>query len=298
MSDLFTADDLHLIPKFGSLSHGKELEFSLSTHENYYENSIFLNTDNEAEMLIAEGNSEIILDSNNSVSLLDGGEFSVSIENGTHDLISINGSIQLLQNDGHSLLYVEDFSNTAGMIKIETGSFTIVNADMSNFSGEPIIDDGQLFIGGVQTDYFIETNLQENVEILFRTVSQANSDSLMLGGKASNKPVETHLETSAAENESAEIFSENSIDFSGYIDDYVFSNDGIDTHFPDGISIEVDLSNIIDEIQQNNLELEIASDGNETAEMQKTEVTEESIIKVSDYVELEWQDAIEIISDL
>ena len=72
MSDLFTTDDLNLIPSFGSLSNGKELEFSLSTHENYYENSIFLNTDNEAEMLIVEGNSEIILDSYNSVSLLDG----------------------------------------------------------------------------------------------------------------------------------------------------------------------------------------------------------------------------------
>ena len=298
MSDLFTTDDLNLIPSFRSLSHGKELEFSLSTHENYYENSIFLNTDNEAEMLIVKGNSEIILDGNNSVSLLDGSEFSVSIDGGAHDLISISGSIELFQNNGHSLLYVEDFSNTSGLIKIETGSFTIINADTSNFPGEPSIENGQLLIDGVQTNYFIESNAHENVEISFRAVNQAESDSLTLGDKASEAPVQTHLNTSALEDESAEIFSENSIDVSGYLDDYVFSNEGINTHFADDLSIKAAVSNIIDEIQQDILELEITLDDNETAEIQNTEVTEASIIKVSDYVDLEWQDAIEIIGDL
>lgn len=298
MSDLFISDDLNLSPNFSSVSETRDLQFSLSTHENYYENSIFLNTDNEAELLIVEGNSEIILDSSNTVSLFDGSEFSVSIEHGTHDLISINGSIEVVQKNGDSLLYVEDFLNTSGLIKIETGSLTIVNADTFNRPGEPIIQNGQLFIGGSETNYFIETNGQDNVEILFRTVSQSNSESLTLVGKASDTPTQIPLEANEFENGDVEIFSENSIDVAGYLDDYKISNEGIDTHFVDGLSFEVEVANIIDDIQQNILELQIGLDNNEVAEMQNSEVTVESIIKVSDYVDLEWQDAIEIISDV
>ena len=298
MSDLFISDDLNLSPNFSSVSETRDLQFSLSTHENYYENSIFLNTDNEAELLIVEGNSEIILDSSNTVSLFDGSEFSVSIEHGTHDLISINGSIEVVQKNGDSLLYVEDFLNTSGLIKIETGSLTIVNADTFNRPGEPIIQNGQLFIGGSETNYFIETNGQDNVEILFRTVSQSNSESLTLVGKASDTPTQIPLEANEFENGDVEIFSENSIDVAGYLDDYKISNEGIDSYFVDGLSFEVEVANIIDDIQQNILELQIGLDNNEAAEMQNSEVTVESIIKVSDYVDLEWQDAIEIISDV
>ena len=298
MSDLFTTDELNLTPNFGSVSHSDDLVFSLSTHENYYENSIFLNTDNEAEMLIVEGNSKVILDSHNSVSLLDGSEFSVSIENGTHDMISINGSIELLQNNGHSLLYVEDFSNTSGFIKIETGSFTIVNADTSKFSGEPSVENGQLFIGDSQTNYFIEANDQENVEILFRTVSQDSSNTLMLEVQPSSAPSKTTLEISEFENENSEIFSENSVDISGYSEDYAASVENIGIHNVNGHSFEAEINGIIDEINQDIMELEISSADNDLAKIESTEITMEKIIEVSSYSDLEWQDAIEIIGDL
>lgn len=298
MSDLFTTDDLNLTPNFGSVTHAKELVFSLSTHENYYENSIFLNTDNEAEMLIVEGNSEVILDSHNSVSLLDGNEFSVSIENGTHDIISINGSIELLQNNGHSLLYVEDFSNTSGLIKIETGSFTIVNADTSKLSGEPSIENGQLFIGDSQTNYFIETNDQENVEILFRTVSQDSSNTLMLEAQSSSTPSKTTLEISEFENENSEIFSENSVDISGYSEDYSAFFENIGTYNVNGHSFEAEINGIIDEINQDIMELEISSTDNDLAKLESTEITIKKIIEVTSYSDLEWQDAIDIIGDL
>ena len=298
MSDLFTTDDLNLIPSFGSLSNGKELEFSLSTHENYYENSIFLNTDNEAEMLIVEGNSEIILDSYNSVSLLDGNEFSVSIENGTHDIIPVNGSIELLQKNGHSLVYVEDFSSTSGLMKIETGSLTIVNADTSNFAGEPSIENGQLFIGGSQTNYFIESNVQENIEILFRNVSEANSNALIIGAEASSVPLKTTLEISQVENENSEVFSENSVDISGYLEAYESSVEGIDTYNVNGHSFKGEIDSIIDEINQDIMEIDVASDGDDLRNIETTEITESLIIEISDYSDLEWQDAIEIIGDL
>ena len=298
MSDLFTTDDLSLSPNFSAVSETKDLEFSLSAHENYYENSIFLNTDTEAELLIVEGQSEIILDSLNTVSLFDGSEFSVSIEHGTHDLISINGSIEVVQKNGNSLLYVEDFLNTSGLIKIEMGSLTIVNADSSNLSGEPILENGQLFIGGSETNYFIETNDQANIEILFRNVSQSNSESLTLVGKASGAPAKIPLETHDFENGDIEIFSEDSIDIKGYLNDYKVSLEDIDTHFVDSLSFDAEVANIIDDIQQNILELEIESDDDQGVEMQNSEVTIEAIIKVSDYVDLEWQDAVEIISDV
>ena len=298
MSDLFTTEDLSLSPNFSAVSETKDLEFSLSTHENYYENSIFLNTDNAAELLIVEGKSEIILDSSNTVSLFDGSEFSVSFDHGTHDLISINGSIEVVQKNGDSLLYVEDFSNTSGLIKIEAGSLTIVNADISNLSGEPILENGQLFIGGSQTNYFIETNDQANIQISFRTVSQSNSESLTLVSNASDTPVKVPLETHDFENGDIEIFSENSIDIQGYLNDYKVSHEYIDTHFVDSPSFDAEVANIIDDIQQNILELEIESDDDQGVEMQNSEVTIEAIIKVSDYVDLEWQDAVEIISDV
>lgn len=313
MIELFDEDDLSLTPNFSAVSQPKDLAFNISTHENYFETSIFLNASTEAEMLIVEGSSEIILDGNNSVSLLDGSEFSISIENGNHDLISINGSIELFQNNGHSLLYVEDFSKTSGLIKIDTGSITIVNADVSNLYGEPSIKNGNLFIGSSQTNYFIETRDQENVEILFRNIATGNSEPLMLSPNSSmppsseallpnsndiTAPSETNLEIIEYEINDVEIFSENSIDISNYTGDYSIAGEGIDAFNVHGHSFETEINSIIDEINQDILNLEVISEGQESPNIKAPEVTEELIIEVSNYVDLEWQDAIELISEL
>ena len=313
MNDVFSSDDLDTTPNFGTVLEPKDLAFKIISHEQYYENSIFLNASADAEMLILEGNTETLLGGNNSVNLLDGNDFSISIENGYHDIIPINGSINLQQNNGHSLLYIEDFSKTSGLIKIESGSVTIVNADSSNVFGEPSIENGFLFIGDSKTNYSIETGDQAKVEVLFHDVSQSAPEALMLSSNASRAPSleistlstdtlsassEVSVDTPSYESEIPEIFSENSIDITDYLDDYKVLNADIDTHFVGAPSFDAEVANIIDDIQQNMLELEKETNNEETAETQNSEVTLEAIIEISDYVDLEWQDAIEIISDV
>lgn len=296
----FPQNELESLNKFGS------------NFEQLYDFNIFLSHPHLSEINQISGSSELLLESENpTINLFTDDEIkNTKIIDGLHHLFFEKANIQISQDNGESVIFLDNVGESTLNGYITKGNMKIYLNGQENSSNFQVIND-EVFIGDSRLNLNIEQDPESSSTI--RIVNLSNGDELIFDTGASSNIAdeknslpevfqdsdESNIQESIdesikflSEDNGDLLLAKNEINVDNQIEnDFKFSSNFKSFSF---FSDELDL--LFLETSQNKLEIQKMENTNDT--QTKNEIKLEDFVDFNTYSDFEWNDAIEIIEDI
>ena len=306
------SDDIILRPtlEVGEHQTAKDLCSFIDLVQNFYDETIFGVNVEKFEFINSDGfHNEIILNQNTNVNLLSDAE--IKVFQGTQNIFSHEKEIFLEQEQGETNLYFKSLDGIDGEININSGIVNLFVENHTNEKTEYLIENNYLYVDEIKQNLMVNLTQGTDAKIKIHSLNELDIDTTNLflnsteqisyeAEKYSGQSAPTNIDNAQLP---ASKISEN-------FDEFIFSEPDIIIEPTKIMNIQFDNSSI-DELQsyfekeENELDVFLEQvraqasspelENNSEALNYSETISLEDLTSISDYEDLVFQDALEII---